>query len=179
MGYREFTEGFSVKSELEGADFLEKLMNHLYMEDFVLGGQVYTCRRVRDEVIDEREKLVRTDFFCFPQNGDKHRMEMGGIVSLLGRADALDARKPVFTEVKLDGFIKPTKSRIYRSFVADRARKLLKKEETETFLLHNVFVTTPRGSRILLDDFPFEDPEHKLFMLGLYGGEYKVSIAAK
>ncbi|MEE3420263.1 MAG: hypothetical protein VZR02_04065 [Lachnospiraceae bacterium] len=179
MAYRDFTEAFTAKGELEGSDFLEKLMNHLYTEDFILGGQTYTCRRVRDEVIDEEKRLVRTDFFCFPQNGDKHRMEMGGTASLIGTADALDAKAPSFSDIRIDGFIRPTKERIYRSVVADRARKLLKREETETFLLHNVFVTTPRGARILLEDFPFEKEEHKLFMLGLYGGEYKISISRK
>ena len=46
-----------------------------------------------------------------------------------------------------------------------------------TYLRHDVMITTPEKEIVPLENFDFE--AHHLFMLGLYGGEYKVGISEK
>ena len=68
----------------------------------------------------------------------------------------------------------PDKQVVYYGMVATKARKLLKEQNANSFLFHDVTITTPEGKTELLDGFDFS--QHKLFMLGLYGNEYKIGI---
>ena len=71
-------------------------------------------------------------------------------------------------------YVMPDKQVVYYGMVATKARKLLKEQNANSFLFHDVTITTPEGKTELLDGFDFS--QHKLFMLGLYGNEYKIGI---
>lgn len=177
MAYIELVEGFSKKVKGEGEEFLLGLLEGLYADDLDLDGKKYAIRRMSDTIIDDEEGIVRTEFFCFPQNGEKNKLQAGGIVSVESRGEVTDSRIITFTGPKNVSYKQPTMHEIYSGVVATRARKLLVREETNNFLFHDIFITTPDKETFKLEEFPFA--KHRLFMLGLIGNEYQISIRDK
>ncbi len=178
MAYTEFVAGFQAKTNTEGQDFLSSLVNGLYADDIELNGQLYTCRRMTDEVIDPKQRLIRTGFFCFPQDpSDKHKMNHGGFVYIDTICSDMDGMQLTFSEPNHITFVQPQRYDIYHAIVANRARKQLVLQGTNNFLFHDIFITTPEQKTFDLEEFDFS--RHQLFMLGLIGGEFKISIKPK
>ncbi len=178
MAYTEFVSGFQKKVEAEGEAFLIELINGLYADDFHLHGQLYTCRRMTDEVIDAESRIVRIGFFCFPQDPtDQQKMQHGGFVYIDAVCSNVDGMQLTFTEPGNITFTQPERYDIYQAIVANRARKQLVLQGTNNFLFHDIFITTPEKDTFVLEEFDFS--RHQLFMLGLIGNEYKISIKTK
>ncbi|MGN0255841.1 MAG: hypothetical protein ACI4D6_07690 [Chordicoccus sp.] len=176
MAYMDFMDAFEKKIEEEGTDFLTDLLNSLYSEGLVLDGQSYSVRRMSDEIVDDsgETKKVKTGFFCFPQNGEKDRLFQGGAFYIASDLTNVDGKQASFSNPGKPDYVMPDKQVVYYGMVATKARKLLKEQHANSFLFHDVTITTPEGKTELLDGFDFS--QHKLFMLGLYGNEYKIGI---
>ncbi len=178
MAYTEFTKGFQTRLQNEGESFLLDLINGLYTDDIDLDGQAYTCRRMTDEVIDAEERIVRIGFFCFPQDpSDKHKMHHGGFVYIDAVCSQVDGMQLTFSEPGNVQFTQPERYDVYHAVVANRARKQLVLQGTNNFLFHDIYITTPEKQTFLLEEFDFS--RHQLFMLGLIGGEFQISIRPK
>ncbi len=178
MAYEEFVAGFQSRLDAEGEDFLTKLVNGLYADDTMLGSQLYTIRRMTDEVLDPESRTIRTGFFCFPQDAsDKYKMQHGGFVYVDTICSNVNGMQLTLSHPENVVFSNPERYDIYHAIVANRARKQLVLQGTNNFLFHDIFITTPENETFHLDDFDFR--RHKLFMLGLIGGEYKISIRPK
>ena len=174
MAYMDFLDALEKKVDAEGNAFLTDLLNRLEPADVELNGTVYSVRRISDEYIGSGRGKVKTGFFCFPQNGEKDRLFQGGAFYIASDLINVDGKQASFSNPGKPDYVMPDKQVVYYGMVATKARKLLKEQNANSFLFHDVTITTPEGKTELLDGFDFS--QHKLFMLGLYGNEYKIGI---
>ncbi len=99
------------------------------------------------------------------------------MIAIATVASGMDGMLLTMSEPGCPVFSKPDKAELYRGIVASRAGKLIAAEGSNTFLFHDVLITSPDGQTDVLEDFPFE--RYPLFMLGLIGGEFKIGIQRK
>lgn len=174
-----FEEAFEQKVEQEGEEFLLDMLNNLYTDDLDINGVPYACRRVRDTRILPEGNLIRTEFFCFPKDDKKKKMERGLVVTI----DA-DVTEPgggefmrQFSNPRHVGYFKPDRHEMYRGVVAAKARVQIEEAGGNTFLNHDILLTTPEKETVLLDEFDFS--RYPLFMLGFVSGEFEIGLREK
>ena len=83
MQIREILENMS-SEELK--DILEGGFSFLR----TFGGQPYAIRRASDQVLDEKTRRVRTEFYAYPENGERKRQMKGVMFRIEGTAENLD-----------------------------------------------------------------------------------------
>ncbi|MCR5295490.1 MAG: hypothetical protein K6E30_10045 [Lachnospiraceae bacterium] len=171
MTFEEKIERLAGEAEEE---FFLDLANSGFAFDRLIDGETIAFRRSKDTAVGER---VETEFFCFPQNGRKDKMKMGMLLRFTVRPENAEDMEVHFTEAESGKAEKAGRSETYYSQVASRAGRELAKEGVNTFLHHEVVIRTPEKEEVLLNAFDFE--ANKLFMLGLYGGEYKCFAVKK
>ncbi|HAD18883.1 MAG TPA: hypothetical protein DCF42_00650 [Lachnospiraceae bacterium] len=169
-----FEAGFRSLYQAEGDALLERMGNALYPEDLIIGEVRYSVRRIRDTRISPESGLVRTEFYCVPQDGAKKKLERGWIVYLDIEAEDPEAKMTVFHHPKGYGFIKPDKRMMYHGVVAEKARDLIRQAGDNSFLHHEIMIMTPEKTVSRLDEFAFS--RYPLFMLGFVSGEFDVFL---
>lgn len=142
--------------------------------DREIEGERVAFRRSKDEL---KEDTVETEFFCFPQNGQRDKLKHGMLVRFAAKPENPDELLVRFGSPKKLSTKRPEKSETYYSQVASRAGREIEKEGANTYLHHDVMIRTPEKDVVGLDAFDFE--ANKLFMLGLYGGEYQCFAVKK
>ena len=179
-----FAERFEEKLRADGTDALIEMLHGGFAFDQVIGGETCAVRRIRDRRIrvggegkGPEDEWLETDFFIFPQNGQKDKLMTGVVMTVMSRVEDFEREALVFTEPEIVTIYRPQKPEIYYAQVASRGGRLIGEAGPNTYLRHDVMITTPEKEIVPLENFDFE--AHKLFMLGLYGGEYKVGIAEK
>ena len=177
MAYMDFLDALEKKVDAEGNAFLTDLLNRLEPADVELNGTVYSVRRISDEYIGSGRGKVKTGFFCFPENGAKDRMFQGGAFYAASDIIGIKGRQAELGSPKIIEYRMPARQVVYYGMVAHKAQRLLRAAGANSFLFHDVMITTPEGRMEPLDTFDFS--KHRLFMLGLYGNEYKVGIREK
>lgn len=174
-----FQEVFDRKVEQEGETMLLDMLNHLYTDDLDIGGVPYACRRVRDTRVVPEGTLVRTEFFCFPKDDKKKKMERGLVVYM--DSDVMPAetngQMMQFSNPRHVGYFKPDRHEMYRGVVAAKARVQIEQAGGNTFLNHDILLTTPEKETVLLDEFDFS--RYPLFMLGFVSGEFQIGLQEK
>ncbi len=170
MQIREILENMS-SEELK--DILEGGFSFLR----TFGGQPYAIRRASDQVLDEKTRRVRTEFYAYPENGERKRQMKGVMFRIEGTAENLDDRKIVFSEAGNVHVWPSFKAETYAALTASRAGRTIGGTGANTFLHHRVEILTPKKETVALEEFDFG--AEPLFMLGLYGGDYKLRVAEK
>ena len=66
---------------------------------------------------------------------------------------------------------------VYYAVAASTGGRQIAKIGGNTYLGHDLLVVTPERDRVAIEEFDFG--ANKLFMLGLYGGDYKIEIREK
>ncbi|MGX8704679.1 MAG: hypothetical protein ACSW8H_09570, partial [bacterium] len=92
MEMREILE--NVSSE-ELKEILEGGFSFLH----TFGGQAYAVRRANDRILDKEARRVLTEFYAYPENGERGRQKKGVMFRMEGTAEDLSVRKIVFSEV--------------------------------------------------------------------------------
>ena len=124
-----------------------------------------------------RSEWLETDFFIFPQNGQKDKLLTGVMLTVTSKVQDFGPKQLRFEEPEVVTIYRPQKPEIYYAQIASRGGRQIGELGHNTYLNHDVLITTPEKEIIPIENFDFE--AHKLFMLGFYGGEYKVSVAEK
>lgn len=177
MEFEELKRVFLEQADKEGGEFLLSLVNSWMYGDVTFSNRRFALRRTADTVLDAENRTIRTEFFCFPQDGGKDKMQQGGMIAIDTVASGMDGMLLTMSEPGCPVFRKPDKAELYRGIVASRAGKLIAAAGSNTFLFHDVLITSPDGQTDVLEEFPFE--RYPLFMLGLIGGEFKIGIQRK
>lgn len=177
MSYKNFTEGFQKKLEEEGEEFLLDLLGGLYTEDQTLNGERFAFRRMRDTLLSRDKNIVRTEFLCFPPEAPKKKLEQGGFLFIDSTVENPFEQKVIFSDPRNVHYVRPSKDEIYYGVVANKAREGLDRTGHNTFLTHDVLITTPEKETYLLDEFDFH--RYPLFMLGLVSGEFEIGVQKK
>ena len=142
-----------------------------------LGGQLFAIRRASDRVLDEETRRVRSEFYIYPENGERGRQKKGVMFHIEGTAEDLSAREIVFSEAGNVHVWPPFKPETYAALTAARAGRTIGETGANTFLHHRVEILTPKKETVALEAFDFG--AEPLFMLGLYGGDYKLRIVER
>jgi hypothetical protein len=66
---------------------------------------------------------------------------------------------------------------VYYAVAASTGGRQIAQGGGNTYLRHDLLVVTPERDRVAIEEFDFG--ANKLFMLGLYGGDYKIEIREK
>ena len=187
-----FAERFEDKLRADGTDALLTMLHGGFAFDQVIGGETCAVRRVRDRHITvgdgaetgegdsgrgPRSEWLETDFFIFPQNGQKDKLLTGVMLTVTSKVQDFGPKQLRFEEPEVVTIYRPQKPEIYYAQIASRGGRQIGELGHNTYLNHDVLITTPEKEIIPIENFDFE--AHKLFMLGFYGGEYKVSVAEK
>ncbi len=171
MTFEEKIERFFEEAEEE---FLDDIVHAGFAFDREIGKEKVAFRRSKDELKDGR---VETEFFCFPQNGQRDKLKHGMLVRISSEPENPDELTVRFGNFDRPRIRKPERSDTYYSQVASRAGRDIAKEGANTYLHHDVMIRTPKKEEVLLDAFDFE--ANRLFMLGFYGGEYSCFAVRK
>jgi len=173
-----FAEKFDERLRAEGTDALLEMLHGGFAFDQVIGGETCAVRRVRDRRIEvQGDEWLETEFFIFPQNGQKDKLLKGVIMTVMSRVRDYTERNLRFEEPEVVTIYRPQKPEIYFAQAASRGGRQIGELGYNNYLNHDVLITTPEKEIIPLEEFNFE--EHRLFMLGFYGGEYKIGIAER
>ncbi len=140
-------------------------------------GQDYAVRRAKDLLVEKESRLVQTEFYCYPENGEKGRQRKGVMFRIEAVADDLSHRQMSFSEAGNVHVWPPFKAEMYAALTAARAGKMIGETGANTYFHHKVEILTPKKEVIPLEDFDFD--AEPLFMLGLYGGDFKLRIVEK
>ncbi len=155
-------------------EFLLDLAHAGFAFEREIKGDKVAFRRAKDELRDGR---VETEFFCFPQNGQRDKLKHGMLVSFSAEAENPEELNVRFAKPEKKAVKKSERVDTYYSQVASRAGRDIEREGANTYLHHDVFIRTPEKEQVHLDAFDFE--ANKLFMLGFYGGEYQCFAVKK
>lgn len=155
-------------------EFLLDLLHAGFAFDREIKGEKIAFRRSKDEL---KEGRVETEFFCFPQNGQRDKLKHGMLVRFAAEPENPEELTVRFGSPEKISTKKPERSETYYSQVASRAGREIAKEGANTYLHHDVMIRTPEKDVVHLDSFDFD--ANKLFMLGLYGGEYQCFAVRK
>ncbi len=169
-----FAEKMRRELEKSDPDVFVGMLEGGFTFDMIFAGEKCGFRRCRDVVQDEESGKIYTEFFCFPQNGKKDKLQQALSFSVECKVRDLGEKQSVFTEVENLQCWKSDKKEVYYSHVASRAGAQIVETGANTFLHNEVVILTPENETVPLDEFDFE--KNKLFMLGLYGGEYKIGV---
>ena len=169
-----FTDKLQRELEKSTSDVLVGMLESGFTFDMIFAGEKCGFRRCKDLIQDPDTGKLYTEFFCFPQNGKKDKLQHGLCFSVVSTVEDFSEKKSVFADAGQLKCHKAGKVDIYYSHVASRAGKQIAETGANTFLHNDVVIFTPENECILLDDFDFA--KNSLFMLGLYGGEYKIGV---
>ena len=170
-----FGERFQKKMEAAGETALLKILGGGFAFEVTLDGERCAVNRMRDRILGNG--ILQTEVFIYPKNGEKKSQAQGIVMTIHSEVEDDKASSLHYQSAVLAGFRRPMMPEIYYSHVASRSGSQIKEAGYDSFLHHDVMIRTPKKDVIALDEFDFN--EHKLFMLGLYGGEYKIEIREK
>lgn len=164
------------KSYIEKATDFEILdiLNSGFCFEKELGGEKIAFWRSKDTISDPESRTVTTEFFCFPQNGEKNRMKQGINVTFDCTVENTVDEVTIFLNPGKIFFWPGEKYNMYYAKVASKAGRELMDKGINTFLHNKVVLVTPEDETVLLDEFDFS--KYEFFMLGLMGGEFKVGL---
>lgn len=165
-----------VREALENmeASELEEILEGGFSFAWSFGGQMFSVRRAADRVLGRETRRVQTEFYCYPENGERGRQKKGVMFRLEATAEDLSARKIHFSEAGGVHVWPPFKGEVYAALAAARAGRGIESADANTFLHHRIEILTPKKEVVPLEEFDFE--AESLFMLGLYGGDYKLRV---
>ena len=170
-----FCERFQKKMELAGEPALLKILGSGFVFEVTLDGEKCAVNRMRDRVLGNG--MLQTEVFVYPRNGEKKSQAQGVVMTIHSEVEDAKAQNLNYKSAVLAGFRRPMMPEIYYSHVASRGGTQIKENGYDHFLHHDVMIRTPEKEVVELEGFDFN--AHKLFMLGLYGGEYKIEIREK
>lgn len=170
-----FAERFEKEMKMAEVAILMDVVNGGFSFDYKIPYQNCGIRRMRDTILEDGR--LKTEYFCFPQNGQKNKLKMGVVMTLLMDIDSTNKVKAVFSNPSILEIHRANMTDIYYAVAAVKGGRLLEQEGVNTYLNHDVMVLTPEKETVPLEGFDFAS--HELFMLGLFGGDYKIGIKEK
>ena len=162
----------SILPDAEEALLME-LLEGGFVFDLMIGGEKIGVRRMRDTYGDE-DGVVRTELFLFPQNGRKDKLKKGAFAVIESEVREDAPGRSAFARPRFAESRKGAMTDVYYAVAASTGGRQIAARGGNTYLAHDILVVTPERERVVLDMFDFD--ANKLFMLGLYGGDYKIEI---
>ena len=154
---------------------LTELLSGGFAFEKELGGQSCAVRRMRDMIMGKDQ--LETDLFIYPKTGEKKQQLQGVVLTFDSEVEDILSPQLVYKTISLTGLRRPQVPEIYYAHVAATGGKTIAESGITNFLHHVIEITTPEKEVIALEDFDFS--KHKLFMLGLYGGEYQIGVVRR
>ena len=161
----------SILPEAEESLLLELLEGGFIFDTFIDGEKI-GVRRVSDTPQDEG--VVRTEFFLFPQNGKKDKLKKGAFAVIESEVCDGDEGRHAFANPRFGGSRKGAMTDVYYAVAASTGGRQIAQDGGNTYLDYDLLVVTPERNRVAIEEFDFG--ANKMFMLGLYGGDYKIEI---
>ncbi|MDD6346756.1 MAG: hypothetical protein PUA52_01940 [Lachnospiraceae bacterium] len=170
-----FAERFENDMQAAGEEALLAILNGGFAFDYKIPYQNCGIRRMGDTLTGDG--LLETRYFCFPQNGQKDKLKVGVTMTVVSEVEDSTAKTVVFRRPRLTAVERASMQEVYYAVAAVKGGRLIEKDGHNTYLHHDVMLLTPEKETVTLEGFDFAS--HELFMLGLFGGDYKVGIKEK
>lgn len=167
-----FGERFQKKMEAAGETALLKLLGGGFSFEVMIDGEKCAVNRMKDLILGNG--VLQTELFIYPKNGERKSQAQGIVMTIHSDVENPGADALSYQGASLAGFRRPLMPEIYYAHVASRGGRQIEKAGYDSFLHHEVMIRTPEKTLERLESFDFD--KHKLFMLGLYGGEYRIEI---
>jgi len=164
----------AILPEAEESLLLE-LLEGGFIFDTMIGGEKIGVRRVSDTPADEG--FVRTELFLFPQNGKKDKLKKGAFAVIEAEVSDGVCGRHAFANPRFADSRKGAMTDVYYAVAASTGGRQIAQSGGNTYLRHDLLVVTPERDRVAIEEFDFG--ANKMFMLGLYGGDYKIEIREK